>query len=315
MHFEHCTFEYFEDVERYWTSVLNIEPTLLQMSAGILNFEVRREEFDGVALTWVNSEGRQWWRDEAPKTGLHFGYVLESSGPVRAGGRELNLQEAMVWPPGQEVDYLLDGPLSSLEISVSQDRLDNLGWDTSGPAVRMVDRSALDKLTEICSMAAEWMRRTEHLPQKNKFVRGQLWQEWILDALASVISPWIAPLERGWTGIPITKHYDIVRQAETVFDSNNQSMIADADMVAGDLGISRRTLFYAFQKSLGIGPRRYYELKRLHNLRRDLRLAHRDDTSVTDLAFNNGFTQLGRLSGLYKRHFGESPSDTLRRSA
>jgi transcriptional regulator GlxA family with amidase domain len=34
---------------------------------------------------------------------------------------------------------------------------------------------------------------------------------------------------------------------------------------------------------------------------------------VTEAAAEAGFTHLGRLSGLYRKHFGERPSETLSR--
>ena len=35
--------------------------------------------------------------------------------------------------------------------------------------------------------------------------------------------------------------------------------------------------------------------------------------SITDLAFDLGFTHLGRMAGAYREKFGETPSATLRR--
>ena len=88
----------------------------------------------------------------------------------------------------------------------------------------------------------------------------------------------------------------------------------DIEALATDLGVSRRTLHRAFCRELGIGPRRYYELIRLNLLRGRLRGARAATATITGLATELGFHDLGRLAGLYHRQFGEYPRQTLTRN-
>jgi AraC-like DNA-binding protein len=54
----------------------------------------------------------------------------------------------------------------------------------------------------------------------------------------------------------------------------------------------------------------------------DIRLEHlrarlsnvRPGERITDIAFDLGFTHLSRMASVYRAKFGESPSETLRRS-
>ena len=61
-----------------------------------------------------------------------------------------------------------------------------------------------------------------------------------------------------------------------------------------------------------MGPKRFLMLRRMHLARRALREAAADAT-VTDIATEFGFWELGRFAVEYKALFGESPSDTLHR--
>ena len=80
------------------------------------------------------------------------------------------------------------------------------------------------------------------------------------------------------------------------------------------VGISERDLRRAFQTVHGTSPKRYMLAERLGAVRRDLRDATNHAASVTDVAARHGFSELGRFAGYYRKVFGETPSDTLRRA-
>ncbi|MBO9426722.1 AraC family transcriptional regulator [Labrenzia sp. R4_1] len=315
MQADFLTFRTFDEIEAFWIEATGVSPTLTQLSAGPLNFKARSDEFAGVTLTWVKSEGRQLWRDTVQDGRLHFGYMIESEGLVRSAGIEINPADALVWIPGKVVDYLLEGPLFSLELTVSEEIIDALGWEPKGAPLRTVSEALLLHLTHVAQMASAWLDTAVDLDKQTFETRLNVWRDLLLDALAKVLQPWFQNSDMELTTLPASKQYDIIRSAEVLFSNGEIENSPDASVIAADLGISRRKLYYAFQNTLGIGPRRFIELKRLHQLRRDLRSAHRDETSVTELAYKNGFSQLGRLSGLYKQHFGEGPRETLLRPA
>src|SRR5690606_12914128 len=79
--------------------------------------------------------------------------------------------------------------------------------------------------------------------------------------------------------------------------------------IAEHVGTSPRTLSRLFVKHRGCSP-----MQRLRDISLD---AARDDLlnrrgNATDIALNWGFSELGRFAKLYKKRFGEKPSETLR---
>jgi AraC-like DNA-binding protein len=84
--------------------------------------------------------------------------------------------------------------------------------------------------------------------------------------------------------------------------------------ICAAIGVSERMLRACCHDHLGMGPIRYLWLRRMNLARQVLRNADPARTSVTQVATDHGFWELGRFSVEYRNLFGESPSTTLRRS-
>ena len=84
--------------------------------------------------------------------------------------------------------------------------------------------------------------------------------------------------------------------------------------VCGQFGLSRRSLERAFHETLDMGPVQYLMARRLSAARLMLAKADPQTVSVTDVAIDQGFWELGRFAVRYRQMFGERPSETLRRS-
>ena len=63
-----------------------------------------------------------------------------------------------------------------------------------------------------------------------------------------------------------------------------------------------------------MGPVRYLWLRRMHLVRRALLLATPGASTVTQIAMDHGFWELGRFSTQYRSFFGEPASVTLHRT-
>lgn len=79
------------------------------------------------------------------------------------------------------------------------------------------------------------------------------------------------------------------------------------------VGASERTLRACCEEHFGMGPIRYLWLRRMHLARRALLRASAATATVTSIATELGFWELGRFSVEYRALFGESPREALRR--
>ncbi|MEV7806969.1 AraC family transcriptional regulator [Microbispora sp. NPDC088329] len=83
--------------------------------------------------------------------------------------------------------------------------------------------------------------------------------------------------------------------------------------IAGAVGVGVRALQEGFRRRLETTPMKYLREVRLDRVRAELAAANPCTTTVTDAAYRWGFVHLGRFANAYRRRFGESPSETLRR--
>jgi len=82
--------------------------------------------------------------------------------------------------------------------------------------------------------------------------------------------------------------------------------------ICAAVGAPERTLRIACAEHLGMGPIRYLALRRMHLVRRAL-LRGDPSTTVTRVATDHGFWELGRFAVAYRTIFGETPSASLHR--
>ena len=301
-----------DEIEHFFVATTGMKPGYLQLSRGLADLRLRVVELNEVTLVWCRARGKARWRDQMTGDNLHVGFAVESAGPITACGREIQADDGQVWMPDKEMDLVLDGPNLTLEVAVDRSLVDELGWQVTGDPLSKVPPKALRRLVNTCIRITDSVRS---LPDGaiDSMVELNAKRNVVLDALEPVLQPWLVRADESATldyrDLP---HYELVRRADEYFDACGLHTALDVDRLIAQLGAPRRTVFHAFRKLLGVGPRTYLEIRRLHALRAALREASYADATVTDIATGLGFGDLGRMARKYQLHFDERPSETLR---
>ena len=125
-----------------------------------------------------------------------------------------------------------------------------------------------------------------------------------LSAIRTIVGP-------GLTVRPCLSRLKVVARAEAVLQEHADEVITIAALSEA-VGVSERTLRNAFTDVYSQSPKRYLVTQRLLAVREALRAATTPGATVTAIATEHGFFELGRFALQYKAAFGESPSHTLR---
>lgn len=115
-----------------------------------------------------------------------------------------------------------------------------------------------------------------------------------------------------------TEHIDssgakpvMLRQAIAFMHENAHRDITLSD-IAASVNVTPRSVQYTFRRHVGATPLEYLRTLRLNQAHRELQAADPSVDTVMAIAGRWGFGHAGRFSSMYKRRFGNSPSETLR---
>ena len=107
---------------------------------------------------------------------------------------------------------------------------------------------------------------------------------------------------------------DAVHRAEAYLRDHMDSPIR-LSRLCHVTGLSERALRNAFYRVHGVSPTRWMLQQRLAAVRRALVGSSQRQVTVTGIAADHGFFELGRFAAWYRGQFGEAPSETLRSAA
>ncbi|MGY8683980.1 helix-turn-helix domain-containing protein [Bradyrhizobium sp. UFLA05-153] len=114
------------------------------------------------------------------------------------------------------------------------------------------------------------------------------------------------------TSTRVRRHDAIIARFEEFLEANPVRPLYLTEICAA-IGVAERTLRGSCEEHLGMGPIRFLTLRRMHLVHRALLSAVPSTSTVTRIATDHGFWELGRFAVAYRAAFGESPSETLKR--
>lgn len=229
-------------------------------------------------------------------------------------GRECAYDSVTQLSAGQSYYLRSPGPPSYGTISLPMDEIATLGGAVGGHdqpppkdcAILNPSPSALAKLRRLHAAAGNLAERAPEVIAIPDAARG------LEQALMEAMVGCLADREDCQNSVAQGHHEIIMRRFRRVVEENPEQPLYIPE-ICKEIRVPSRTLRIVCQEHLGMGPKRYLLLRRMHLARRALRDATPEATTVTDIATRFGFWQLGRFSVEYHALFGESPSATLRR--
>jgi AraC-like DNA-binding protein len=262
--------------------------------------------------------------DNLPRT-LHVAHVhrratvsfLAPQGlPQRWGGTELAQGDMMLHNLDQSHFQQTSGFASSGFMSLPVEDFVSagatmIGCDLTPPKDPLIFRPPSPALAKLRRLHAAAGHLAEHAPE---IIANPDAAHGLEQALIEAMVGCLAENSAREDSVAQRQHELIMRRFRRVLEEKPGQPLYIPE-ICKTIGISDRTLRVCCQEQLGMGPKRYLLLRRLHLARRALREASPGATTVTEIATRYGFWHFGRFAGEYQSLFGEAPSSTLHRRA
>lgn len=302
-----------ETLEAFYAAQTSTRTQFMQFSRGPAILTARTLDLGDVRVLEVEGDGTHIWQDEMLAGNWRFAIITDCDASVRLGNIDVTPSIGHLMRPGDDAFLRTDGRYRTLEITLEQSLVERLGWSCVSGQAATLDRRAVAGLVEICSMAmTSCGDMAEGASQPWIEENTARWKDLILHHLERVLDPWFRPMSSEAQAHLTSCGPSIFEGAKDLLLDIDYAKSASVDTLAESLGVARRTLFLAFKNEIGVGPHRFREIVLLNALRSRLFRERTERTTVTEMANDLGFSELGRLAANYKDLFGESPSHTLR---
>lgn len=298
-----------DTLEHFYAEQTNTETHFLQLSTGTAILNARCLDLHDIRVVQVQGDGKHLWHDKMLSDEWRFAILTQAEGGSQMGQTELSPSVAHLLRPGEEAPLRTNGAYSTLELIFPDTLPDEMGWVCVPGNLAEINENVVHALLHASRLS--FANAGCHVGDPVAITH---WRAVFLDLLEMALMPWLIDAVPKDSRALSTAHSDVILKARHLLLNSDAEQFPDVEALASDIGVSRRRVFQAFRTELGIGPRKFREMVRLNALRSQLLQETPKTASVTLLANEHGFSELGRLAGTYRRTFGELPSETLRRS-
>ena len=242
-----------------------------------------------------------------------FGLAIPVAGPsLKFSGEQMDhcrLASAMT---GEEMDVFAPGGLKQFVVLLDHARLlsmaDEAGLPVDVQRALRRGRSTMPLVAKPRAVASlsQRLQHMLHLAAVGELsMDAAYFEDWLYGEALSILDVKDVPCGRPPAAV-------LVRRAVEISEAHG-GPVRIANLCSA-LRVSPGTLDNAFKTVTGVTPHAYFLRRRLNQARSVLLSEDPAQRKVTEIALSLGFSELGRFAVRYREMFGESPSETLRRS-
>jgi AraC family ethanolamine operon transcriptional activator len=306
-------FSAFTDVEEQARAFDGWSLNYTQISGGLFHGSSSIVSLGGVRLLVEDLDKVILQQGAVPTDRLAVAVPLELEGHARMCGEKSERDSLHVFSSLPEFEFYSPDRHVLVNVEFDPDKLASEQMRTIASSLRARTLTPLIPMaTEVADNLRGLLRQTlaaaaKSAPSQDMATldKIELLERTVLYAISEVITA--APMDTPSNGRP-TKHWSLVNAVQERLQDASTCPLSIAELCV-QLGISRRTVQYAFHDALNLNPIAYLRAVRLNHVRRELRLGD----SVTSAATKWGFWHLSGFAQDYRSMFGELPSVTAKR--
>ncbi|MBD2603450.1 helix-turn-helix domain-containing protein [Scytonema hofmannii FACHB-248] len=305
----------FDDIDTCAKAINPLNVTVNQLTPGSFVGNINFADFRGLKFIHVTSNQCVTFKGPKPPHDVTFTTILQANETqVLSHGCPIKKQDIFGFDPTREADVVSGKDshivLARLNLSVFQSLAEQMGYDLGQKFLKQ----NLIRLhpSSLRHLRAYYQQITEIFTGKTSLlIQPQMRSLIVEDFLPLLINTLGKSAQKNRHTPKIFHRYSFVKKAEEIAQSYSDRPLT-LKQLCDNLGTSSSTLSYGFQDIFGVSPMSYLKIQRLNGVRRTLKNADPNTTTVMQIAEHWGFWSGGHLCRDYKEMFGELPSETLR---
>ncbi|GLP94935.1 helix-turn-helix domain-containing protein [Paraferrimonas sedimenticola] len=267
-----------------------------------------------IQLYWTRIYHPVIWSFQPNRADLRLNLVTTHTDEFTLWGNLFDQQTIVTQGNTEPTEGYQNGITQHLQLVLAEDFANTIGLPTGRNfCLRGLPIDRIHRLTAICDNAKNQL---EELAQSDKTMLlhlGDYWNRVLTRELQETLCQVIENPEVSIDELTPTKPFQTVQELQKLFGTTLHEESVQVSDLAERIGVTERTIYSAFKASFGVGPRQIIEILRLHEFRKRLLEADPNRQTVTEIAFDLGFFEIGRIAQKYKKQFGELPKNTLKK--
>ena len=287
-----------------------------QLTKGALHAESIMLALDGVSLMDISLDQTVLQRGFGPRNMAALFIPREGSGPVFAFGQLVERGQCMT-VMGGELEGVTHGEYQEIDLAFDmnacQTQLEALNGGLIGVMLGTTIAAPGSAWTADMTARVDWLlaaAREHGAGLSNPLLRKSL-SDHLLAAMVH-FDPKPADIDSTTRKATAARRV-AVRLARDYIHARLFEPLPLSELCR-HAGLKVRTLETGFQEVTGLTPIAYIRSLRLNTVRRALHDASMRQRSISDIALDSGFWHLSQFATDYRKMFGETPSNTRRRS-
>ncbi|CTQ76713.1 helix-turn-helix domain-containing protein [Roseibium alexandrii] len=302
------------DFEELQDAAVDWDQQYLQMAPG--NFQ------GALDLTKIGSRQifRETWgkklryQGTAPKGAFGFALRLDKGGPANWVGRPAGADSVILQAPGREADLVSSDFWDCLVLGISEEEVtETVGALTGGEDLSSEFHGVLELKPDVTEKLKRLGLDFLSLSKSNCIADEPA----IAKSSKQLVGLFLWEIVRAFESpdlvVETSKSSLIVKQATDLISSEQADGTGLVE-ICSNLGVSLRSLHYAFQDVTGMSPAAWLRRVRLNRVHKTLLQSSTEEVMVKQVAMENGFVHAGHFCNQYSKLFGCLPSETLQRA-
>jgi len=306
--------EHFRDFDEFVASVRGVDCSMMLQNAARHSWQIQAAELAGVRVQLGRLGSGNIIEGQSYPDGYLIYLPLSETCEYMANGAAIPKNAFLIFEPGSEFSLSTKLKHDWCSSFIPADQLCchpglEEGRAPSDPMICRTTRPSRTLADRFRTSVHEILSTARNHPEFESSLAANVASAQLID-LGSTIMGCEHERATSCEGRPKLSRKEIIQRAEEIVEEREQVSVRE---LATATQVSERTLRQAFYEVFGVGPSRYLQLKKLHEIHRVLRQAEPGQTTVARVFLEHGACEFGRTAARFRELFGELPSETLRR--